>query len=127
MTSQQNSTTGLDKRLDGSHHHKHSTKRCDEPLNSQPIGHSPRPLYFARMNREELLAAARREGIRDSAYALDGGPPGETYVLAIMEGGWTVYYSERGKRVDETFFDTEDEACSFMLLKLVSDPTTRHY
>jgi hypothetical protein len=77
------------------------------------------------VNREELRTAARREGIRDSAYSLDGGLPHETYVLATVEGGWSVYYSERGKRVDETFFDTEDEACSFMLQKLVGDPTTR--
>jgi hypothetical protein len=34
-------------------------------------------------------------------------------------------YSERGERRSETFFETEDEACSFLLLNLVSDPTTR--
>ena len=36
MTSQQNSTDALDKPSAGRHHHKHSTKRCDEPLNPQP-------------------------------------------------------------------------------------------
>ena len=36
-TSPQNSTTGLDKPSAGSHHHKHSTKCCVEPLNSQPL------------------------------------------------------------------------------------------
>src|SRR5436190_17316026 len=35
-TSRQNSTTDLDKPSDGDHHHKHSTKCCVEPLNSQP-------------------------------------------------------------------------------------------
>ena len=34
-TSPPNSTTGLDKPSDGSHHHKHSTKRCDDPLRPQ--------------------------------------------------------------------------------------------
>ena len=34
--SQPNSTAGLDKHSDGDHHHKHSTKRCDDPLNPQP-------------------------------------------------------------------------------------------
>ena len=77
------------------------------------------------MNRRELRAAAEREGTRDNAYSLDGGLPVEQFVLSIVEGGWSVYYSERGKRNDETFFDTEDEACSELLLKLVSDPTTR--
>jgi hypothetical protein len=70
--------------------------------------------------------AADREGVRESAYTLDGGLPPERFVLAIVDGGWSVYYSERGERVGEMFFDTEDEACSFMLLKVVGDPTTRH-
>jgi hypothetical protein len=30
------STAGLDKHSDGDHHHKHSTKRCDDHVNSQP-------------------------------------------------------------------------------------------
>jgi hypothetical protein len=38
ITSQQNSTGGLDKRSAGRHHHKHSTKCCDDHLNSQPFG-----------------------------------------------------------------------------------------
>jgi len=28
--------------------------------------------------------------------------------------------------MDEAFLDTEDEACSYLLLKLVADPTARH-
>jgi len=77
------------------------------------------------MDRKQLQRAAAREGIRDSAYSLDGGLPFERYVLSIVTGGWSVYYSERGERVGETFFDTEDEACSFLFDKLVRDPTTR--
>ena len=77
------------------------------------------------MNREELRAAVHREGIEPSAYSLDGGAPSETYVLSLENGGWSVYYSEHGERVDEARFDTEDEACSFLLLRLVRDPTTR--
>jgi hypothetical protein len=34
---QQSSTEDLDEPSDGDHHHKHSTNRCDEPLNPQPI------------------------------------------------------------------------------------------
>ena len=33
----QNSTDALDKPSDGRHHHKHSTKRCVDPLNPQPF------------------------------------------------------------------------------------------
>jgi hypothetical protein len=35
--SPQNSTTGLDKPSAGGHHHKHSTKRCDDPLRPPQI------------------------------------------------------------------------------------------
>jgi hypothetical protein len=38
MPSPQNSMEDLDKPSAGEHHHKHSTKRCDEPLNQQPFG-----------------------------------------------------------------------------------------
>jgi hypothetical protein len=77
------------------------------------------------MNRCDLQRCAEAEGIRETAYSLEGGLPPEMYVLALEGGGWSVYYSERGLRVDERHFDTEDEACSDLLLRLVEDPTTR--
>ena len=77
------------------------------------------------MDRTDLIEAAEREGIRSSAYSLDGGLPAEQYVLALEEEGWSVYYSERGQRTDEVHFDTEHEACDYLLVRLVSDPTTR--
>jgi len=51
----------------------------------------------------------------------------EAYCLAIVPGGWSVWYAERGERRDEVTFDTEDEACAELLLRVVSDPTTRRY
>src|SRR3954470_17559876 len=77
------------------------------------------------MLRSELIPAAERLGIRSTAYSLDGGLPVEQYVLALEEGGWAVYYSERGLRQDVALFDTEDEACDELLLRLTEDPTTR--
>ncbi len=77
------------------------------------------------MNRADLRRRADAECIRESVYSLDGGLPPERYVLAIEEGGWSVYYSERGCRVGERRFETEDEACAGLLLRLVEDPTTR--
>ena len=79
------------------------------------------------MNRSELSVAAEREGIVPSAYNLDGAPVEETYVLSIELGGWSVYFCARGGRLDESRFDTEDEACDELLMRLVRDPTTRHY
>jgi hypothetical protein len=65
---------------------------------------------FLVVDRTGLITAAESEGIRSSAYSLDGGLPAEQYVLAMEEGGWSVYYSERGQRTGEVHFDTEHEA-----------------
>jgi hypothetical protein len=77
------------------------------------------------MNRERLQELTRAEHIRDDAYSLDGGLPFERYVLSITEGGWAVYYSERGERVGLREFQTEDDACSYLLDVLLRDQTTR--
>lgn len=69
------------------------------------------------MNRDELRVALIREGVRESAYDLDGRGRPEAYCLGIVAGGWAIWYNERGRRNDETVFDTEDEACSHFLLK----------
>jgi hypothetical protein len=77
------------------------------------------------MNRSRLRDLARAEHIRDDAYSLDGVLPDERYVLELVEGGWCVYYSERGHRTGDVSFDTADEACAHLLDLLVRDSTTR--
>ena len=77
------------------------------------------------MNRAELLVAAERLGVREDAFAIEGGLPPERYVLSIEVGGWAVYYCERGRRVGEESFETEGEACDYLLMMLANDPTTR--
>jgi hypothetical protein len=76
------------------------------------------------VTRAELVAA-EREGIRPTAYSLDGGLPDETYVLTVEDGGG-VYFAERGRRGDESRFDIEHEACDERFLRLTRDPTTRN-
>lgn len=80
-----------------------------------------------RVNRSELVEAAHREGILDTAYSFEGGPSDEKYVLELEEGGWCLYFSERGGRVDEVHFDNEHEACDELFMRLVADPTTRRF
>lgn len=77
------------------------------------------------MNRQSLRELAKDERVRDDAYSLDGGLPFERYVLSVIEGGWAVYYSERGERTGLKTFETEDEACSHLFDLLVRDATTR--
>jgi hypothetical protein len=52
------------------------------------------------VTRAELVAA-EREGIRPTAYSLDGGLPDETYVLTVEDGGGRVFRGTRpaGRRV----------------------------
>jgi hypothetical protein len=78
-------------------------------------------------NRQELGDILHREGINPNTYALDGGHPSERYVLDIRPGGWAVYYSERGLESGRREFDSEDEACNYLLDKLRSDPTTHFH
>ncbi len=77
------------------------------------------------VNRRALRLALDREGVRPDAYSIDGDERPETYCLGIVPGGWAVWYAERGLRTGLTMFDTEDEACSALLIQLVKDPTTR--
>ncbi|GAC1382485.1 MAG: hypothetical protein NVSMB48_13150 [Marmoricola sp.] len=77
------------------------------------------------MTRDELRSAAAHNGILPTAYALEGGLPEDRYVLARIGDGWSVYFVERGRRIDELQFDDEGDACDELLLRLLRDPTTR--
>jgi hypothetical protein len=77
------------------------------------------------VNRQRLRELAAAEYVRSDAYSFDGGLPSERYVIAIVEGGWAVYYSERGERTGLRIFETEDDACSHLFDLLLRDPTTR--
>ena len=61
------------------------------------------------------------EQVDPAAYSLEGGMPSEAYVLDPRAADLTVYYSERGLRSDEVVFQTENEACSYLLDLVLSD------
>jgi hypothetical protein len=46
--------------------------------------------------------------------------------LEIEEGGWCVYYAERGLRSGEKHFETEHDACESMAQSLLADRTNRY-
>lgn len=78
------------------------------------------------MTREQFYSIPRQEGVDERAYTLDGRLPSERYVLEEQRGGgWTVYYSERGRRSGLRAFKAEAEALEHMLQKLLSDSSTR--
>jgi len=76
------------------------------------------------VNRLELVEILKKKGIVESAYSIFGGLPGDKYVFSDDGYGvWSIYYSERGERLGEKKFNSESEACSYFLEKLLSDPT----
>jgi len=77
------------------------------------------------LTRNELRHELHAKGVSPEAYCLDGGVSTECYVLDESYGQWSVYYSERGHRNDETVFQCEEEACRHLLSLLLADPTTR--
>jgi hypothetical protein len=77
------------------------------------------------MNREGLKRRLEEEGVSPSSYDLRGGLPSEAYCLEECSNAWAVYYSERGSRVRERLFGTEDAACAYLLETILADPTTR--
>jgi hypothetical protein len=78
------------------------------------------------VNRDELRDALECGGVPPAAYDLDPDwLSDETYGLAIVPGGWPAWFAGRGNRNDEVLFGTEDEACAELVLRVVSDPTTR--
>jgi hypothetical protein len=77
------------------------------------------------MNRTELEGILAQRKVTPLAYSLGGGLPNERYVLDQESDGWAVYYSERGQKSNKLVFETEDQACRY-LLKVLTDDTSTH-
>lgn len=76
------------------------------------------------MTKAELKRELETASVSPEAYSLDGGLPGECYVLSKEpQGKWDVYYSERGVKTGLRSFDSESEACDCLLKLLLDDPT----
>lgn len=77
------------------------------------------------MNRAELRETLDADGIRPDAYSLEGGLYEDRLCIDEDYGVWEVYYVERGKRWNQRRFDTEDEACRYLLDLLRQDRSAR--
>lgn len=74
------------------------------------------------MTKTELKPILDQEGFLASRYSLSGGDPDDAICLTFEGGSWRVYYSERGNRDGLVSFDTEFEACEYLLNELRSLP-----
>lgn len=77
------------------------------------------------MTRDELRTVLDALDIRPDAYSFDGRACEECLRLEQVIDGWIVSYAERGLRSNERHFDSEDEACRYLVDRLARDPTTR--
>lgn len=77
------------------------------------------------MNKVELKRVLDSEGFNPRVYSLDGGLSNDTLCLTHEGGRWGVYYTERGVRFDEQWFDSESAACERLLSELRSLPPTQ--
>ena len=67
----------------------------------------------------ELERELLQLGISDDLYSImTGGLPNEKLCI-VKEDKWQVYYSERGVKTTDKHFNSESEACQFILRKLV--------
>lgn len=77
------------------------------------------------MTRERVSAELTRLGYPESILSWDGPGVGECYAVEHGPRGWSVYYSERGERREETVFDDERAALRYVLGWIVSDNLSR--
>lgn len=74
------------------------------------------------MTTNELKQILQNERFDPRSYSLDGGTANDTLCISQENGRWCYYYTERGERFDEQWFDSEDEACNHLLSRLRSLP-----
>ncbi|MFC1925921.1 hypothetical protein ACFLW2_04405 [Chloroflexota bacterium] len=77
------------------------------------------------MKWNDLIRLADEEKIKRSVYSLERDREDYQFVLGRLGPLWTVYYFERGEKIDKKFFFSEDKACRFLLNTLLEDPGTR--
>ena len=64
----------------------------------------------------DAVARLRSAGVPDWFYVTDGGlGTGESVGIEPVAGGWSVYYSERGRKSPLETYPDEDSACLGLL------------
>jgi hypothetical protein len=74
------------------------------------------------MTRNELKQILEDQRFDPRVYSLNGGLPSEALCIAHEHGRWCYYYSERGDRTGEKWFESEADACHYLLSELRSLP-----
>ena len=77
------------------------------------------------MNVGGMLSILRAKGVRVDAVSVGVGVPNvdEKYCIVECDDGWEVYYAERGQKIERETFESETEACAYLIAVLNSDST----
>jgi len=70
------------------------------------------------MNITEMKTYFEQNNVPDEYYVIDELGAGEVVGIGKIDGRWTNYYSERGKKRSIKYFDSEDEACEALIKKI---------
>ncbi|MCH5716912.1 hypothetical protein [Niabella hibiscisoli] len=71
------------------------------------------------MNVEELKTILKSLNVPDQWYAINDGLKADALILYENYKCWELfYYSERGDRLDHKVFETEEEACLYLLERI---------
>ena len=72
------------------------------------------------MNIEQLDQKLKNLGIPKDLYNFDdAGREDERFCIKEKNGIWNVYYKERGEKTTDEYFNSEEEACNFLLKLLL--------
>ena len=66
------------------------------------------------MKTKDLSEIFYENKVSRSIYSLNGGVPDDKVCIDKLDGVWSVYYSEKGRRNTLGEFHNEEEACKFM-------------
>ena len=71
------------------------------------------------MKLAAMISRLRSAGVPDWSYVTDGGlGGGECLGIEPSGGGWSIYYSERGRKSPVESHPDEDSACAALLRHL---------
>jgi hypothetical protein len=82
------------------------------------------------MNREEVKAILDKAGRYNvniyglqgyNQYGLQRSLADDQYVIDLEGNKWVVYFYEKGRKHDQQAFNTEDEACSYLIHWILPD------
>ena len=72
------------------------------------------------MNIEKLKNIFVECGVPRNLYNFEGtGRKDERFCLEFVNGRWNVFFSERGCKTTDLFFDSEEEACLYLYNELI--------